>query len=44
MRVIGITGGVGAGKSVVLDYIKENYRALILHTDGARYACYSADR
>ena len=31
--VIGITGGVGAGKSTVLDYIADNYDALILKTD-----------
>ena len=25
MMVLGITGGVGAGKSTVLDYMKEKY-------------------
>ena len=24
MKLIGITGGVGAGKSQILDYVKEN--------------------
>jgi len=33
MRVIGITGGVGAGKSQVLDFIKNNYKAFILQAD-----------
>lgn len=32
-KVIGITGGIGAGKSLVLDYIKANYRSRILLTD-----------
>jgi dephospho-CoA kinase len=32
-KVIGITGGIGAGKSLVLDYIKSNYRSRILLTD-----------
>lgn len=33
MKVIGITGGVGAGKSAILDYIAENYRARVLKAD-----------
>lgn len=32
-KVIGITGGVGAGKSVVLDYLKDNYPCEILIAD-----------
>ena len=32
-RVIGITGGVGAGKSVVLNYLKEKYPCEILVAD-----------
>lgn len=32
-RVIGITGGVGAGKSVVLNHLKENYPCEILIAD-----------
>ena len=32
-RVIGITGGVGAGKSVVLNYLKEKYPCEILIAD-----------
>ena len=33
MKTIGITGGVGCGKSRVLDYIEENYRAYVLKAD-----------
>lgn len=33
MRVIGITGGIGAGKTAVLSYIKENYNCRILFAD-----------
>ncbi len=33
MRVIGITGGIGAGKSAVLDFLQRNYKARILQTD-----------
>lgn len=33
LRVIGITGGVGAGKSVVLNYLKEKYPCEILVAD-----------
>lgn len=33
MNVIGITGGAGAGKSEILDYIDANYRAKVLKAD-----------
>ncbi|MCR4585227.1 MAG: dephospho-CoA kinase [Lachnospiraceae bacterium] len=33
MKTIGITGGVGAGKSLVLDYLKEKYNAYIIVAD-----------
>lgn len=33
MKVIGITGGVGAGKSAILKYISQNYNAEILLAD-----------
>ncbi|RDU22893.1 dephospho-CoA kinase [Anaerosacchariphilus polymeriproducens] len=33
MKVIGITGGVGAGKSFILDYLKNNYGAKLLIAD-----------
>lgn len=33
MRVIGITGGVGAGKSALLTYVKERYRCRVILAD-----------
>lgn len=33
MKIIGITGGVGAGKSCILDYIKANYNCYIILAD-----------
>ena len=37
MRTIGVTGGVGSGKSVVLDYLRDRYGArLIVADDVAR--------
>ncbi len=33
MKVIGITGGVGCGKSTVLDIIKDNFNAYIIKAD-----------
>ena len=33
MMIIGITGGVGAGKSSVLQYMEENYRCKIVLAD-----------
>lgn len=35
MMLIGITGGVGCGKSEVLRYLKENYNARVLLADDA---------
>ena len=35
MKIIGITGGVGAGKSHILDYILRYYKARIIKTDEA---------
>ncbi|MCD7955915.1 MAG: dephospho-CoA kinase [Lachnospiraceae bacterium] len=32
-RILGITGGVGAGKSTVLSYLKERYGACLLEAD-----------
>ena len=32
-NIIGITGGVGAGKSAVLQYIQENYNAKVIYSD-----------
>ncbi len=33
MKVIGITGGVGCGKSAVMDFLQEEYGAVILKAD-----------
>lgn len=35
MKIIGITGGVGAGKSTILDYLESKYDAYILKSDDA---------
>lgn len=37
MKIIGITGGVGAGKSKVLSFIEENYKARIIRADEAAH-------
>lgn len=33
MKIIGITGGVGAGKSTVLAFLKEKYHAFVIQAD-----------
>lgn len=33
MKVIGITGGVGAGKSAILSYLKEKHGAVVIEAD-----------
>ena len=33
MKVIGITGGVGAGKSAILQYLKEKHGAIVVEAD-----------
>ena len=33
MKIIGITGGVGAGKSLVLDYLEKKHHAYVLYAD-----------
>ena len=33
MKTIGLTGGVGAGKSTVLCYLKEKYDAFVIQAD-----------
>lgn len=33
MKVIGITGGVGSGKSLVLDYLKEQFNFYVIQAD-----------
>lgn len=49
MRLIGITGGVGAGKSTILAYIRAHYRCRIYLADEVAHAvkepgqpCYQA--
>ena len=37
MRTIGITGGVGCGKSAVIKYIEEHYNARIIFADNLAY-------
>ena len=33
MRIIGVTGGIGSGKTEVLSYIREKYNCRILLAD-----------
>lgn len=33
MKIIGITGGIGAGKSTVLDYLREQFHAYVIQAD-----------
>ena len=33
MKVLGITGGIGAGKSTVLSYLEEKYHARVIQAD-----------
>ena len=33
MKVVGITGGVGAGKRTILDYLNRRYHARIIQAD-----------
>lgn len=40
MKIIGITGGVGAGKTQVLSYIEEHYRCRIIRADEAAHLLY----
>ena len=49
MKVIGVTGGVGAGKSEVLGYIAEHWNATVVEADEVGYlvmrpgkVCYSS--
>lgn len=37
MRVIGVTGGVGSGKSEVMNYIAGNWNAVVIETDEVGY-------
>lgn len=40
MKIIGITGGVGAGKSKVLSYIEAHYKCRIIRADEAAHLLY----
>uniref|UniRef100_UPI004027630F dephospho-CoA kinase n=1 Tax=Lachnospira sp. TaxID=2049031 RepID=UPI004027630F len=40
MKVIGITGGIGAGKSEVLKYLSDNYKCEIIMTDDVEKSLY----
>lgn len=44
MKVIGITGGVGAGKTQVLSYIGEHYRCRIIRADEAAHLLYEPEQ
>lgn len=37
MKVIGITGGVGSGKTALLNYIRENYNCEVIFADEAAH-------
>ena len=37
MKVLGITGGIGAGKSTVLAYLSKKYRARVIQADQAAH-------
>ncbi len=43
MKVIGITGGVGCGKSTVLKYIKDNYNVKVIYADDVAKELMSKD-
>lgn len=40
MKIIGITGGVGAGKTQVLSYIEAHYRCRVVRADEAAHLLY----
>lgn len=40
MKIIGITGGVGAGKTKILSYIGAHYRCRIIRADEAAHLLY----
>lgn len=37
MKILGITGGVGAGKSTILQYLKEQYQVRVIELDRAAH-------
>lgn len=44
MKIIGITGGVGAGKTQVLSYIEMHYKCRIIRADEAAHLLYGPGR
>ena len=40
MKVIGITGGVGSGKSEVLKFLEQEYGAVVCQMDEVAKQCY----
>ncbi|MDD2980408.1 MAG: dephospho-CoA kinase [Hespellia sp.] len=44
MKIIGITGGVGSGKSAILDYLEERYKAYICKADEVAMKLQEKDR
>jgi dephospho-CoA kinase len=40
MRIIGITGGVGAGKTLVLSYIEKHYNCRVIRADEVAHLLY----
>ena len=41
MKIIGITGGVGTGKTQVLSYIEAHYKCRVIRADEAAHRLYS---
>ena len=39
IKILGITGGVGAGKSTILAYLLEKYQARVIELDKAAHLC-----
>ena len=39
IKILGITGGVGAGKSSILAYLSEKYQARVIELDKAAHLC-----
>lgn len=39
IKILGITGGVGAGKSTILAYLAEKYHARVMELDKAAHIC-----
>ncbi len=40
MKIIGITGGVGSGKTQVLSYIEKHYKCRIVRSDETAHLLY----